>query len=104
MRTTRVTTCVASYLTTMSPPSIRRAPDSNATPGSELATLLTGEGGLPSVKLTSADGCTATAYLFGGVVTSFVKEVRTGNLDMPLNITSTFHSLSGYVVVAARVC
>lgn len=69
-----------------------------------MATLLTGEGGLPSVKLTSADGCTATAYLFGGVVTSFVKEVRTGNLDMPLNITSTFHSLSGYVVVAARVC
>ena len=28
------------------------------------------------VKLTSADGCTATAYLFGGVVTSFVKNGR----------------------------
>lgn len=35
-----------------------------------------GEGGLPAVKLTSADGCTATAYLFGGVVTSFVKDGR----------------------------
>ena len=35
-----------------------------------------GEGDLPAVKLTSADGCTATAYLFGGVVTSFVKEGR----------------------------
>ena len=32
-----------------------------------------GTGDLPAVKLTSADGCTATAYLFGGVVTSFTK-------------------------------
>ena len=30
-----------------------------------------GEGGLDAVKLTSSDGCEATAYLFGGVVTSF---------------------------------
>lgn len=37
---------------------------------------MAGEGGLPAVKLTSSDGCTATAYLFGGVVTSFVKEGR----------------------------
>lgn len=37
---------------------------------------IAGEGGLPAVKLTSADGCTATAYLFGGVVTSFVKDGR----------------------------
>jgi len=35
-----------------------------------------GQGGIPSVELTSADGCTATAYLFGGVVTSFVKDGR----------------------------
>lgn len=79
--------------------------DTNATPGSELATLLTGEGGLPSVKLTSADGCTATAYLFGGVVTSFVKEVRTGNLDM---LTSChfhlFTPLSNYMFAATRMC
>ena len=32
-----------------------------------------GTGDLPAMKLTSADGCTATAYLFGGVVTSFTK-------------------------------
>ena len=35
-----------------------------------------GEGGLPAVKLTSSDGNTAVAYLFGGVVTSFVKDGR----------------------------
>mmetsp|Transcript_13110 Transcript_13110/g.31600 ORF Transcript_13110/g.31600 Transcript_13110/m.31600 type:complete len:306 (+) Transcript_13110:62-979(+) len=34
---------------------------------------MAGTGGLPAVKLTSADGCTATAYLFGGVVTSFTR-------------------------------
>ena len=35
-----------------------------------------GTGDLPAVRLTAKNGDTATAYLFGGVVTSFVKSGR----------------------------
>jgi glucose-6-phosphate 1-epimerase len=35
-----------------------------------------GAGGLDAVKITGGDGSVATAYLFGGVVTSFVKDGR----------------------------
>ena len=37
---------------------------------------IAGTGDLPAVRLTAKNGDTATAYLFGGVVTSFVKNGR----------------------------
>jgi glucose-6-phosphate 1-epimerase len=49
---------------------------SKAKSGSKSVEEFKGTGGLPAVKLTSKNGDTATAYLFGGVVTSFVKSGR----------------------------